>query len=90
MRRGLWEHAPGARMARLEVPVLFLVADTGDEEWTWSKERAVAATAAAARLAVVRWFRPAHHDVHAQQPDEVARVLNEASTSPAFWDRAAS
>ena len=86
--RGLWEHDPESRMGALQVPVLFLVADTGDVEWTRSKERAVAATAAAAPSAVVRWFRPAHHDVHAQQPDEVARVLHAASTSPEFWNRA--
>ena len=24
----------------------------------------------------VHWFSPAHHDVHAQQPDAVAAVLN--------------
>ena len=87
--RGLWEHDPESRMHDIEVPVLFVVADNGDGEWTRSKEAAVEAAAAAAKSAVVRWFRPAHHDVHAQRPDDVARLLHAASTSPAFWDAAA-
>ncbi len=87
--RGLWEHDPEARMHDIEVPVLFVLADTGDVEWTRSKEAAVDATATAATSAEVRWFRPAHHDVHAQRPDDVAHLLHEASTSPSFWDAGA-
>ena len=85
--RGLWEHDPTSRFPTLAVPVLFVPADTGDVAWTHSKEEAVAAAAASAPTAAVRWFRPAHHDVHAQHPAEVAQVLHEASTDRGFWTR---
>jgi pimeloyl-ACP methyl ester carboxylesterase len=85
--RGMWEHDVTSRFATLQVPVLFLPADSGDVAWTHSKEDAIAAAVAAAPAAAVRWFRPAHHDVHAQHPDAVAAVLHEASTDPAFWTR---
>lgn len=78
--RGLWEHDPHARIADVAVPVHLLVADTGEVVWTSSKRAAVAAMVERAESAGagpigVHWFSPAHHDVHAQQPDAVAAVL---------------
>jgi pimeloyl-ACP methyl ester carboxylesterase len=83
--RGLWEHDPSTRFPTLPVPVLFVPADTGDVAWTHSKEDAVAAAVAAAPRARAEWFRPAHHDVHAQRPAEVAALLHTATTDPAFF-----
>jgi pimeloyl-ACP methyl ester carboxylesterase len=83
--RGLWEHDPTSRFPTLDVPVLFVPADTGDVAWTHSKQEAVDAAAAATPTSRVHWFRPAHHDVHAQRPDEVAQLFHEASTDPEFW-----
>ena len=31
------------------------------------------------------WFSPAHHDVHAQQPDAVGDLLHQAATDPTFF-----
>jgi pimeloyl-ACP methyl ester carboxylesterase len=78
--RGLWEHDPHDRIRAVSVPVHLLVADTGEVAWTTSKRDAVAAMseqadAVGAGPVVVHWFSPAHHDVHAQQPDAVAAVL---------------
>lgn len=78
--RGLWEHDPHERVAIVEVPVHLLVADTGEVVWTASKRAAVGAMveraeATGAGPISVHWFSPAHHDVHAQQPDAVAAVL---------------
>jgi pimeloyl-ACP methyl ester carboxylesterase len=73
--RGLWEHEPLARLASVRVPVLFVVADTGDVSWTHSKEEAVERALLAAERGQAVWFRPAHHDVHAQRPDEVTEVF---------------
>jgi pimeloyl-ACP methyl ester carboxylesterase len=78
--RGLWEHDPHDRITGVGVPVHLLVADTGEVAWTASKRDAVevmverAGTAGAGPVHV-HWFSPAHHDVHAQQPDAVASVL---------------
>jgi pimeloyl-ACP methyl ester carboxylesterase len=76
--RSLWEHRPSTRYASLAAPTLLLLADTGEAERTAAKRRAEAAAIAAAPRARSVWFSPAHHDVHAQHPDRVARVLVDA------------
>lgn len=84
--RGLWEHRPSTRYADMAVPVLFIPADTGDEGWNSTKEAAVDAAIGSLPRGRAHWFRPAHHDVHAQQPDPVAALLHDAVTSPDFYD----
>jgi pimeloyl-ACP methyl ester carboxylesterase len=76
--RGLWEHDPVERLASVASPVLFVVADTGDVNWTHSKEEAVERAATVHPASQVVWFRPAHHDVHAQRPADVAAAMLEA------------
>lgn len=83
--RGLWEHEPSTRYPRIRVPTLLVVADTGDVTWTHSKEEAVDAALAALPSGRAEWFRPAHHDVHAQHPVEVGDLLHRASTDPTFF-----
>jgi pimeloyl-ACP methyl ester carboxylesterase len=84
--RGLWEHSPMSRYGAMEVPVLLIVADTGDVAWTHSKHDAVDAALAALPQGRAVWFRPAHHDVHAQHPVLVAQVLRAAATAgPEHW-----
>jgi len=78
--RGLWEHDPHDRIGVVSLPVHLLVADTGEVAWTASKHDAVRVMVERAEVAGtgplhVHWFSPAHHDVHAQQPDAVAAVL---------------
>lgn len=76
--RGLWEHSPAARCARLTTPVLFVTADTGDRSWTDSKAKSVNAAQAVLPKSRAEWFPGAHHDVHAQHPAEVSALLHRA------------
>jgi pimeloyl-ACP methyl ester carboxylesterase len=73
--RALWEQRPSRRYASLTAPTLLVLADTGDPAWTAAKRRAEAQALAAARRLRSRWLSPAHHDVHAQQPERVADLL---------------
>jgi pimeloyl-ACP methyl ester carboxylesterase len=82
---GLWEHSPASRYPLIDVPTLLIPADTGDVSWTHSKEQAVDDAVAALRRGRAHWFRPAHHDVHAQQPEAMTELLHAAATDPAFY-----
>jgi pimeloyl-ACP methyl ester carboxylesterase len=84
--RGLWEHAPSTIYPTVDTPVLFIVADTGDVGWTHSKQDAVDVAVGELAHGRAEWFRPAHHDVHAQHPEEVADLLHRAVTDPEFFD----
>ncbi len=84
--RGLWEHTPSAIYPTITTPVLFVVADTGDVAWTHSKQAAVDSAVGALARGRADWFRPAHHDVHAQHPVEVADLLHRAIADPEFFD----
>ncbi|MEL6890066.1 MAG: alpha/beta hydrolase [Actinomycetota bacterium] len=84
--RGLWEHRPSTRYPSMQVPVLLVAADTGDVAWTDSKRDAVDHAASSLPVGRAHWFRPAHHDVHAQQPDAVTELLRAAVTDPDFYD----
>ncbi|MGB0114617.1 MAG: alpha/beta hydrolase [Ilumatobacteraceae bacterium] len=81
--RGLWEHEPSSRYPMIDVPVLLVGADTGDVAWSHSKHDAVDAAVAALPNGRAVWFSPAHHDVHAEQPDAVAELLHEFSVDTA-------
>lgn len=76
--RSLWEHRPATRYAAMQVPVLLIPADNGDTAWTADKRAALDAALAGIPVARVRWFSPADHDIHAQFPDELAKVLQGA------------
>jgi pimeloyl-ACP methyl ester carboxylesterase len=82
--RGLWEHRPSALLAGIDVPVLFALADTGDADWTATKRATAARALAAMPSARVRWFSPADHDIHVQQPAELAGVLHDATLDGPF------
>lgn len=73
--RALWEHRPSELYGSIERPVLFLPADSGDVAWTQNKDRAVDEALRLLRHGRAHWFRPAHHDVHAQHPTGVADVI---------------
>jgi len=75
--RELWAHRPSKLFPRIERPVLFLPADSGDVSWTNDKERSIERAMESLRHARTHWFRPAHHDLHAQQPQRCADVLVE-------------
>lgn len=76
--RGLWEHAPHDTLRHLQLlkqPVLFTLADSGDD---LSKDKRENYERAASDNDVVRieWFAPAHHDLHAQFPERWAALLH--------------
>lgn len=83
--RGLWEHSPSAVYPHVKAPTLLVPADTGDVNWTSSKHEAVAEAVATLPHGRAHWFSPAHHDVHAQHPAEVAALLHDALTDPDFY-----
>ena len=83
--RGLWEHQPSSRYPEVQVPTLLIGADTGDVAWSASKHDAVDHAIAALPRGRAVWFAPAHHDVHAQQPDAVGDLLLRAATDPTFF-----
>lgn len=77
--RGLWEHQPSSRYPDLAVPTLLIGADTGDVAWSHSKHQSVDAAMQALPRGHAVWFSPAHHDVHAQQPEAVGDLLHRAT-----------
>lgn len=75
--RAMWERRPAEVYPLVETPVLLVAADDGDHEWKARKAAAIDAAVAALRKVRTRWFSPAHHDVHAEQPAPVAALLHE-------------
>lgn len=76
--RTMWDHPPGDLYPDVAVPVLFLLAETGDGAWTAAKRAAAARAIAALPDAVVEWL-PGDHDLHVQQPALVAARLRDGS-----------
>lgn len=72
--RGLWDVRPGDRYAGVEVPVLLVPAGPGDDR----SRREVAAAEAGLPRSTTVWVE-GDHDLHAQQPAVVARLLSEAA-----------
>lgn len=73
--RQLWGHRPSELFPDIDQPLLFLPADSGDVSWTLDKERSIDAAVKILRRGRAQWFRPAHHDLHAQHPERTADVL---------------
>jgi pimeloyl-ACP methyl ester carboxylesterase len=81
--RGLWEHHPFELMPQVSTPTLIIAAE--DDHPTWSKEEPVSRALALLPTARAEWFRPAHHDVHAQKPAQVAALLHSSVTAADFF-----
>lgn len=73
--RALWEQRPSALVPTLAVPMLLLLADSGDG-WMADKRRAAARAVATNADVRVEWFSPGDHDLHVQKPAEVAALLH--------------
>jgi pimeloyl-ACP methyl ester carboxylesterase len=75
--RHLWEHRPSTLYASIPAPVLLMPAEGPHDRPDRAAHRRAAVDAAIDALARarVRWFRPADHDLHAQQPFECAAVI---------------
>lgn len=75
--RSLWEHRPSTVIPKLDVPVLLVMADTGDD-WAEQKRAIVGELVEASRPVRVEWFSPGDHDLHVQYPAELADLLHAA------------
>ncbi len=78
----MWESRPSFLYGRLAVPVLFLPARSPGAPTAWgvAKEKATAEAVAAIERAAAHVIE-GDHDLHAQHPLEVARLLDEAAGS---------
>lgn len=81
--RQLWEHRPSDRFTAVTVPVLIVPAeDEANHRWMQGKRDSVERAAKSLRRSAVRWLA-GDHDLHAQHPDVVAELLQQA-TLPGF------
>jgi pimeloyl-ACP methyl ester carboxylesterase len=82
--RQLWEHRPADRYEQVRSPVLILMAeDPSNLRWMAGKREEVSRASKGLERSSTRWIR-GDHDLHAQHPDLVARLLHEAS-QPGAW-----
>ncbi|MHB8246153.1 MAG: alpha/beta fold hydrolase [Acidimicrobiales bacterium] len=79
--RAMWESPAPEVYPKVKVPVLLMPVDSpdGPPEWSAAKRSGTDQALAALQQAEAHWFSPAHHDVHAQHPDQVATVLLDAA-----------
>jgi pimeloyl-ACP methyl ester carboxylesterase len=77
--RGLWEHDPSAAYPRITIPVVLAPArnDRADHGGAVTKAQQIDAALEALPQGRVVWFEGADHDIHAQRPVELARLLLE-------------
>lgn len=75
--RSLWEHRPSTVIPKLDVSVLLVMADAGDD-WSAQKRAMGEELTKASPLVRVEWFSPGDHDLHAQYPVELAELLDAA------------
>ncbi len=84
--RDLWEHPPSPRFPEVKVPVLLVPADTGDGpdgEWARQRHTLVEEAAAALSTCEVVWMA-GDHDLHAQHPERLAKLLHGATVDGCF------
>jgi pimeloyl-ACP methyl ester carboxylesterase len=76
--RSLWDHRPSQLAERAVLPVLIAVADTPDEERRKRREEELAKLVPRLKHAEMRHFPGAAHDIHVDQPRELAHWLLDA------------
>jgi pimeloyl-ACP methyl ester carboxylesterase len=75
--RNLWEHRPSELYRLISCPVTLLVADDPtNTRWMAGKRREVALAAAGIADCDVQWIR-GDHDLHAQFPQAVAKLISD-------------
>jgi pimeloyl-ACP methyl ester carboxylesterase len=82
--KGLWDHTPRERFPDIATPVLWFPADSGQVRWTADKQAGIEDAISMLSRSRAHWFSPAHHDVHAQQPQAVAQALLDAVSEGFF------
>jgi pimeloyl-ACP methyl ester carboxylesterase len=75
--RGLWDHDPMQAFPRIAIPVVLAPArnDRADHARAVMHAQQVEAAVAALEDGRAVWFEGADHDIHAQRPVELARLL---------------
>ena len=73
--REMWDHRPSELYPDITRPVLFMPADSGLESHTREREEMLEIAQRLISRCRVHWFRPAHHDLHAQHPERCGDVL---------------
>lgn len=73
--RALWEHQPSAVIPKLDLPVLLVMAGTGDA-WEEQKRAMGEELTAASSCVRVEWFSSGDHDLHLQHPIGLADLLH--------------
>jgi pimeloyl-ACP methyl ester carboxylesterase len=76
--RNLWEHHPADVYASIPVPVVMIMADDeANPRWMAGKRDEVARAGALFPRSTTHWM-VGDHDLHAQHPDEVAKLIHGA------------
>ncbi len=82
--RHLWEHRPSARYQLVKAPTLLVPAeDPTNQRWMTTKRDEVSRAAATLERSLTRWV-PGDHDLHAQYPDLVAKLIEDAMDPASF------
>ena len=85
--RAMWEQRTSDLWHELRVPAVVVPVDGGESDWTRVKRAGVDAAAASAAgngtPVVVRWFS-GDHDIHAQNPAELAAAMLDAERDGLF------
>ncbi len=76
----LWQHNPFDVCEKLGVPILFVAAG-GDPIRDEAKEVALDRLSKIARKSKTVWFNPADHDIHAQFPEQLAKLMHAELTA---------
>lgn len=76
--RGLYDHEPSTRFPEITDPVLWIPAEGGENDRGVVKRADLEAAVGALPRSRVHWM-VGDHDLHAQYPGEIARLLSDAS-----------
>ena len=82
--RAIWDEPPSAIYERVAVPVLVALADAGDEERRRVRDENTAKAVARFRHAEVKRFDGAPHDIHVDQPRQLADWILDAEARGFF------
>ncbi len=87
--RALWQQKPSELSARVATPTLIAVADSQDEERRRRRDEELERVSARIKRTEIRHFQGAHHDIHVDQPQELADWILDA-LQRGFFDSAAT
>jgi pimeloyl-ACP methyl ester carboxylesterase len=74
----LWDHSPSQLYPNIATPVLLTPATHANDPITHVKREMVQLAQRSLQRAMVEWFEPADHDLHAQHPQRFADTVHSA------------